>query len=48
MHRRCLKVTARVHLTVNGLRINLPSGGMLKEQEAGLPAAEICRKHGVR
>jgi putative transposase len=21
--------------------------GMLKEQEAGLPTAEICRKHGV-
>jgi putative transposase len=22
--------------------------GMLKEQEAGLPTAEVCRKHGVR
>ena len=21
--------------------------GMLKEQEAGLPTAEVCRKHGV-
>ncbi len=21
--------------------------GMLKEQEAGLPTAEVCRKHGL-
>ena len=25
----------------------VPSIGMLKEQEAGLPTVELCRKHGL-
>ncbi|MBK6469016.1 MAG: transposase [Rhodobacter sp.] len=29
------------------MQSNLPRGAMLKEQEAGMPSAEVCRKHGV-